>query len=287
MKTLFVMLVRLLIFMLIILTFQEKCLAFFHKSFVYRRDDTRPLFFEQQSSGVIYVTGGFTWLTGKINDVRGLGGSEAMNQSFYNLEQNYSATSPTYSNNIKSISGGYISLGYTPRGDGFSRFFRHEIEIGRNNSNQTYNHISNAHLFTYDSKNYSSLSYTMDQKYTMYNLYIQPNMQDELSMFFGAGIGAGLTSISFSGTETTDDGSGNITTTKVSNFIETRNILTPVYSIFIGATYDLSDAIVIQSKVKAIFYGKPNESYSNKNYESQSRYMAQFYGFDLSVLFGM
>jgi len=368
--------IKLILIVLYLITNVNQAKAFFEKRYQYRQqDDNRPPFYDQYASnGMFYIGGGFGWGKAKINDMRSVGFSESLNKSLYNSEYNYEQSQVTdgstlgtlsansFSNKFGSYSMGSMVIGYAPKSGLFSAT-RHELEFSKSSHSASLKHISDTNMFCGDLTNcsstsgYTSLQYTISQKSIMYNLYIQPNMKQNLNWFIGGGIGivytsAALTGNLFSSTTTvtvqtpeivtqngstsytipsstttntysaTDslpasadyktwsnstpitnsDGSVQYTNTSSTGATTTvdvgipsvttdqsvgsfKNGVSSMYSIFVGATYDLTDSVVMQGKLRYSIVNKANKNYINHNYEGQGKMMTVI-ALEVDILLG-
>ncbi len=293
--------IHLFLALLIFLCFERPSYALFEKNLVYRQSDNRPIFLEEQvSRGRFYLGGGAGWMFGEVSDMRSFGMEEKYNLGIYNMEKAYSANAPEYGHTMKNVQNGFFVIGYAPKTGGLAGVLRHELEIGTGGYSKSLGHVSDSNRFLTD---FTSVDYTVKQKYTMYNLYIQPSMSDNFSMFIGGGVGFGVTSISMTGTSSvttaaTADADSTTTVTQGVAITSAKNLISTVYSGFLGATYDISDSIVMQSKLKYMVYTAPTNTwsggsleklpaYTNSNAESDANTLVKLYALEISVLFGL
>lgn len=274
-----------------ILLFSNQANAFLEKTLAYRNTDNRPPFIEQyESPGKFYLGAGFNWAAyGRLNDSRGFGMSEAFNKGLYTVETyNAYPNQPNFSHSTKNFTHGYVYLGYAPKA-GLLKFTRHEIEIGSGGYSKDYQGVGTDNLFTYSSTTYDTLSYEYKQRYIMYNLYLQTDMSQKINYFLGGGIGLSLSSVTFSGTVYTSSSS----TTDETEIASSKNAISPMYSVFIGGTYDVSDSIVLQGRIKGMVTQTPKKrisgssiSYTDDKYGSENGVLVSTIGLDISILFG-
>ncbi len=290
---------KILVILLLAIFYSSSANAFFEKRMLYRDRGNRPPFLESYNSpGRIYLGGGFHWgAYGRVNDTRGFGMSEKYNEGLYKVEEgNAYPNAPSFSHSTKNMTHGYIFVGYAPR-EGILKFTRHELEFGTGGYSKNYPGVSSENAFCADSadctaNSYSGLSYKFTQRYMMYNLYLQTDMSQPLNYFMGGGIGMSLNSIALSGVKSgsTDDTGA---ATDLGSF---KNGIAPIYALFVGGTYDISDSIVIQGKLKAMITDSPTKrlvggksesiEYTNDKYRAQNQRMITTIGLDVSIIFG-
>lgn len=275
----------------------DSSFAFFEKRYAYRMNDNRPIFRENYTSqGIFYIGGVFSILKGEISDSRSLGLDQKYNKQLYSMEYNYADKNLReidFSTKTNSHGTGAIVFGYAPRTNDYFGIFRHEIEIGAGSHSRDMNHVDTSNTFCLEENNcgsdsYSSLKYTLKQRYIMYNLYIHPFMKTELNYFGGAGFGVFSTTTTFFGEKY------NGTTKTVgeeSEILEAKNRISTGYSIFFGATYDVSDSIVIQGKIKGVIVNSaesPNSTGMKYDLRYQpSSVMTKMVGIEIGALFGL
>ncbi|QED23561.1 hypothetical protein [Candidatus Deianiraea vastatrix] len=272
----------LIYFSLFIFILQENASAMFQKRLAYRQDDNRPPFLDDSnSSGRFYIGGGFEWLGTSINDMRSAGMSENMNKALYNMESNYAKNNskgPNFTNDgIGILSSGIISLGYVDLSrEGATT--RHELEVGFGSQTANLKHVSAANKFNDE---YDSVKYTLSQKRAMYNFYITGDPRNNLNLFGGFGIGVSNVTMALSGAKTSSDTTGT-------EFYKSqaRDGFAAVYSVFFGGTYDITDSIVAQAKLKIMVTDKANKKYANDLYAGSGKLMTSF-GLEISVLYGL
>lgn len=270
----------------------NEAFAFFEKRYGYRLQDNRPLFRENHDNGVLYVGGGFVTYAGKISDKRGFGFSEPINASMYNSHVNQYGKTSNLSNSMGRMTGGLISIGYMPRTGFGANWLRHELEIGYISGTGKIKGVHESNPFcgglagcTDGSTGFAQVSYSNTQKYLVYNLYLQAPIMENATIFIGGGGGGVLLETDLTGTVVIDpSGVTNLTEGQVIG--SSGRQLTYTYSAFIGGTYDLTDSIVMQGKIKGTIVTSPNVGYTNTNYAPGGT-LFKMIGFEIGVLFGV